>query len=105
MKTKVDGELLPMDRRGDNYLKAIERILSIIVLLGKGEVITTKQLSDKLKVCQRTIQRDMRILVKVKAYRVYEVSRGRYSINPDDARLKDFVEAPKDTIFSRLFGK
>ena len=61
-----------------DYVKTIERLLTILSLLDKGKSVSTSELADKLGVTQRTIQRDIALLDRCK-YPIYEKQRGRYA--------------------------
>ncbi len=60
-----------------DYIKTVERLISILSCLDKGGSLSTAELSVELGVTQRTIQRDFDLLSR-SGYPITEKERGRY---------------------------
>ena len=71
-KSKVDRS------KGKDYIKTVERLITILSELDKGKSVATALLAEELGVTQRTIQRDVSLLSRC-GYPLYETMRGRYA--------------------------
>ena len=60
-----------------DYIKTVERLITILSRLDKGGSLSTAELAAKLGVTQRTIQRDLDLLCR-SGYPITEQERGRY---------------------------
>ena len=60
-----------------DYIKTVERLITILSRLDKGGLLSTAELAAKLGVTQRTIQRDLDLLCR-SGYPITEQERGRY---------------------------
>jgi predicted DNA-binding transcriptional regulator YafY len=60
-----------------DYIKTVERLITILSRLDKGGSLSTAELAEKLGVTQRTIQRDLDLLCR-SGYPITEKERGRY---------------------------
>lgn len=61
-----------------DYIKTIERLITILSVLDKGKSVTTADLASELGVTQRTIQRDISLLSRC-GYPLYDAKRGQYA--------------------------
>ena len=82
-------------------ITTVERLLIILSMLDKGKSVATAELADELAVTQRTIQRDIALLLRCK-YPIWEKKPGRYafeegfslrkvSLNEEQASLMSFM--------------
>lgn len=69
----TSGKLSP----SKDYIKTVERLITILSCLDKGGSISTSELAKELGVTQRTIQRDFDLLCRA-GYPITEKERGRY---------------------------
>ena len=85
-----------------DYVKTIERLLTILSLLDKGKSVSTSELAEKLGVTQRTIQRDISLLDRCK-YPIYEKQRGRYAFAEGFSLRKVALSEEQASLMSFMF--
>ena len=72
----------------EDYFHVVERLIYILSIFdrNKHRTYSTLELAEIIQVTQRTIQRDIKILIKAK-YPVIEKERGRWAF-PSDFSLR-----------------
>ncbi len=85
-----------------DYIKTVERLISILSCLDKGGSISTSQLAADLGVTQRTIQRDFDLLNRA-GYPITEEERGRYTFMEGFSLRKVELSEEQASLLSFMF--
>lgn len=96
-KGKSSGSSIKKD-----YIKTVERLISILSCLDKGGSISTSQLAEDLGVTQRTIQRDLDLLNRA-GYPITEEERGRYTFMDGFSLRKVELSEEQASLLSFMF--
>ena len=101
MRSKVFLKNKP-SHAGKDYIKTVERLITILSTLDKGVSFSTAELSKKLGVTQRTIQRDLDLLCR-SGYPITEQDRGRYSFMDGFSLKKMELSEEQASLLSFMF--
>ena len=87
---------------GKDYIKTVERLISMLSQLDKGAAVSTADLSNKLGVTQRTIQRDLDLLCR-SGYPIMQEERGRYRFMEGFSLKKVELSEEQASLLSFMF--
>ncbi len=87
---------------GKDYIKTVERLITILSRLDKGGSLSTAELAEKLGVTQRTIQRDLDLLCR-SGYPITEHERGRYAFMEGFSLKKIELSEEQASLLSFMF--
>lgn len=85
-----------------DYVKTIERLLTILSVLDKGGSVSTSELAEKMNVTRRTSQRDISLLERC-GYPIYEKIRGRYAFVQGFSLRKVELSSEQASMMSFMF--
>lgn len=85
-----------------DYIKTVERLISILSQLDKGGFVSTAQLASDMGVTQRTIQRDLDLLNRA-GYPITEEERGRYTFMNGFSLRKVELSEEQASLLSFMF--
>lgn len=85
-----------------DYIKTVDRLISILSKLDNNRSVTTKSLAEDLGVTVRTIQRDIELLSG--SYPIYSPVRGRHAFDQDFSLRKVDLNEEQASLLSFLNG-